>query len=53
MRTYSARANVRLFTTDAGILQSAEAADRYDDIRKPWRLRMGGDYPSSTLARQV
>ena len=53
MPAYSARANERLRTSDAGILQTAKAADRYDDIRRPWRLRMGGDYPGSTLARQV
>lgn len=46
MRTYSARANGRLCTVDTGILQSAKAADRYNDIRKPWRLRTGGDYPT-------
>ena len=51
MRTYSARANGWLCTVDTGILQSAEAADRYNDIRKPWRMRTGGDYPDSTLAR--
>jgi len=50
---YSARADQRLRTSDDGILQSAKAAGRYDDIRKPWRLRSGAGYPDSTLARQV
>ena len=50
---YSARANQRLRTSDDGILQSAKAAGRYDDIRKPWRLPAGAGYPDSTLARQV
>lgn len=51
MPAYSARADGRLCTVDTGILQSAKAADRYNDIRKPWRLRTGGDYSDSTLAR--
>src|ERR1700692_2009900 len=38
MPAYSARANGRLCTVDTGILQSAKAADRYNEIRKPWRL---------------
>jgi hypothetical protein len=37
------RANEQL--SHAGIFRSANAADRYDDIRQPWRLRTGGDYP--------
>src|ERR1700676_983823 len=32
MPAYSARANGRLCTVDTGILQSAKAADQYDDI---------------------
>jgi hypothetical protein len=41
------RANEQLRTSHAGIFQSAKAADRYDDIRQPWRLRIGGDYPDA------
>src|ERR1700730_181929 len=39
MPGYWACANEKLRTSDAGILQSAKAADRCDNIRKPRRLR--------------
>jgi hypothetical protein len=49
----SVRANEQLRTSHPGIFRCANAADRYDAIRQPWRLRTGGDYPDATLARQV